>query len=137
MKRLLAPFLVVVALVAIAATGYWLKRPAEAIAVPCPDPLAGCAFTHRGMPASVRFSAPPQPFQDFGLDVAVVGARAISVEFHMVGMEMGFNRYDLRPTGETGFAARVTLPVCVTGRHDWMLYLDIDGQRYAVPFSTG
>ena len=43
----------------------------------------------------------------------------------MVSMDMGFNRYDLRPAGEPGeFAARITLPMCVSGRRDWMLYLD-------------
>ena len=136
MKRLLAPLLMVVALVAIAVAGYWLKRPAEAIAVPCPDPLAGCAFSHRGAPTSMRFSTPPMPLEAFGLHVSAPGARTISAEFHMVGMDMGFNRYDLRPAGEAGFAAHITLPVCVTGRHDWMLYLEVDGQRYAIPFST-
>jgi hypothetical protein len=135
--RVLAPLLMVVALVAIAAAGYWLKRPAEAIAVPCPDPLAGCGFSHRGSPASVRFSAQPLPLQAFGLHVATAGAHTVSAEFHMVGMDMGFNRYDLRPAGAGGFAARITLPVCVTGRHDWMLYLEVDSQRYAIPFTTG
>jgi hypothetical protein len=137
MKRVLAPLLVVIALVAIAVAGYWLKRPAEATAVPCPDPLMGCAFSHHGAPASVRFSNPPMPLEAFGLHVTAPGARTISAEFHMVGMDMGFNRYDLRPASEVEFAARITLPVCVTGRHDWMLYLEVDGQRYAIPFSTG
>jgi len=137
MKRVLAPLLVVIALVAIAVAGYWLKRPAEATAVPCPDPLMGCAFSHHGAPASVRFSNPPMTMEAFGLHVTAPGARTISAEFHMVGMDMGFNRYDLRPASEVEFAARITLPVCVTGRHDWMLYLEVDGQRYAIPFSTG
>jgi hypothetical protein len=30
----------------------------------------------------------------------------------------------------------VTLPACVSGQHDWLLYLDIDGSRYELPFST-
>ncbi len=54
----------------------------------------------------------------------------------MVGMDMGFNRYDLRPTADGAWAAKVTLPVCVSGRRDWILYLDLDGSRYAIPFST-
>ncbi len=54
----------------------------------------------------------------------------------MVGMDMGFNRYDLRPAGNGVFASKVTLPVCVSGRRDWILYLDLDGMRYALRFST-
>ena len=133
---MLAPLLLVVALVAIAVAGYWLKRPPEAVAVPCADPLAGCVFSHRGAQASVRFSVRPAPLQAFELSVRAADARRVSAEFQMVGMDMGFNRYDLRPTADSAWAARVTLPVCVSGRRDWILYLDLDGSRYAIPFST-
>jgi hypothetical protein len=122
--------------VAIAVAGWWLKRPAEAVAVPCADPLAGCAFSHRGAPASVRFSMLPAPLEAFELTVTTAGATRISAEFQMVGMDMGFNRYDLRQAGSTAFAAKVTLPVCVSGRRDWVLRLDVDGSLYAIPFST-
>jgi len=135
MKRVAVPLLLVLALIAIAVAGYWLKRPAEAQAVACVDPLAGCRFSHRGTPALVRFSARPAPLAPFELQVQAPGAGRVSAEFQMNGMEMGFNRYDLRPAGG-GFASRVTLPVCVSGRRDWTLYLVIDGTRYALPFST-
>ena len=134
--RVLAPLLLVVALAAIAVAGYWLKRPAEALAVPCADPLAGCAFSHRGATASVRFSVRPAPLEAFDLSVRAANARRISAEFQMVGMDMGFNRYDLRPVAEGDWAAKVTLPACVSGRADWVLYLTLDGSRYALPFST-
>jgi hypothetical protein len=136
MRRVLAPLLLVVALVAIAAVGYWLKRPAEAIAVNCADPLAGCTFIHRGAPVSVRFQTRPVPMQAFGLVVTAPGASKISAEFQMLGMEMGFNRYDLRPGKPGEFSAQITLPVCVSGQSRWMLYIDIDGIRYALPFSA-
>jgi hypothetical protein len=130
------PLLLAAALVAIAMAGYWLKRPAEAMAVACADPLAGCSFSHRGAAASVRFSAQPTTLEAFELNVRAAGANRISAEFQMVGMDMGFNRYDLRPTADGAWAAKVTLPVCVSGRRDWVLYLDLDGSRYAIPFST-
>jgi hypothetical protein len=84
----------------------------------------------------VRFSKTPAPLEAFGLSVSAPGAARISAEFQMVGMDMGFNRYDLRPTADGAWAAKVTLPVCVSGRRDWVLYLDLDGSRYAIPFST-
>ena len=136
MKRVWAPLLLVVALVAIAVAGWWLKRPAEAVAVHCADPLAGCAFSHRGATVNVRFSQQPAPLEAFELSVSAPGVTRISAEFQMVGMDMGFNRYDLRPAGRGAFASNVTLPVCVSGRRDWVLTLDVDGSRYALPFST-
>ena len=136
MKRLLLPLLLVVALMAIAVAGYWFKRPAEAYAVQCADLLAGCDFTHRGSTAHVQFSTQPVALQAFNLSVAVANTKKVSAEFQMVGMDMGFNRYDLKPAGAGTLAAQITLPVCVSGRRDWMLYLDLDGTRYALPFST-
>lgn len=135
MKRVGMPLLLVLALIAIAAAGYWLKRPAEAVAVACIDPLTGCSFSHHGSTVQVGFSAQPAPLQAFELGVRAPGASRVSAEFQMNGMEMGFNRYDLRP-GDGIFASKVTLPVCVSGRRDWTLFLDIDGTHYALPFST-
>ncbi len=135
MKRIGLPLLLVVALIAIAVAGYWLKRPAEAQAVACADPLAGCRFKHRGVDAEVRLSVKPAPLEPFELHVQAPGAGRVSAEFQMNGMEMGFNRYDLRPA-DGGFVSKVTLPVCVSGRRDWTLFLDVDGARYALPFST-
>jgi hypothetical protein len=135
LKRVAVPLLLVLALVAIAVAGYWLKRPAMAQAVACADALAGCSFSHRGTPALVRFSVRPAPLAPFELSVRVPSATRVSAEFQMNGMEMGFNRYDLRP-GDGVFVSKVTLPMCVSGQRDWTLYLDIDGTHYALPFST-
>lgn len=134
--RLWVPLLLVVALVAIAVTSYWLKRPAAAVAVDCMDPLSGCVFSHHGATVTVRFSQQPAPMEAFELQVRTPGAKRISAEFQMVGMDMGFNRYDLRADEHGALSSKVTLPVCVSGRRDWILYLDVDGARYALPFST-
>lgn len=136
MKRVLPPLLLVVVLVAIAVAGYWLKRPAEAQAVACADPLAGCVFTHRGADVTLRFTVRPVPLEAFEIQARAPGVTRLSAEFQMVGMDMGFNRYDLRPTSDGAFATKVTLPVCVSGRRDWILFLDLDGSRYALSFST-
>jgi len=131
--RLLLPLVV---LAAIAATGYWLKRPATAVAVSCADPLTGCTFDHRGTAARLRFSSQPAPLEAFELSVRAPGAGRISAELQMSDMDMGFNRYDLRPAPDGAFGATVTLPACVSGRRDWVLFLDIDGTRYVLPFSA-
>lgn len=134
--KVLAPLFMVVALVLIAAAGYWLKQPAHALHVPCADPIAGCSFVHAGAPALARFSARPTSLEPFVLSVRAADAVHVSAEFQMVGMDMGFNRYDLRPGADGVFASTVTLPVCVSGRRDWKLYLELDGVRYELPFST-
>ncbi|MHB0972874.1 MAG: hypothetical protein ACYC0P_01350 [Thiobacillus sp.] len=136
MKRVALPLLLVVVLAAIAMAGYWLNRPAASQAVACADPLAGCSFNRQGATVTVRFSARPTPLEAFELSVAAPGASRVSAEFQMNGMEMGFNRYDLHPAGNGTYASRVTLPVCVSGRRDWTLTLEIDGAHYALPFST-
>ncbi|MHB1076221.1 hypothetical protein [Thiobacillus sp.] len=134
--RVLVPLLLIVVLAAIAVAGYWLNRPAEAQAVACTDPVAGCRFSHRGATVTAYFSAHPKPLEAFRFSVNAPGATRVSAEFQMNGMEMGFNRYDLHPSDNDTFVSSVTLPVCVSGRRDWTLYLEIDGVHYALPFST-
>ncbi len=137
MKRVVAPLLLAAALAAIAVAGHWLQRPATAVAIVCDDPVAGCAFMHRGMPARVRFAARPLPLERFTLRVDAPGAARVSAEFQMVGMDMGFNRYDLHRDGDGRFVAQATLPVCVTGGRAWTLFLELDGIRYSLGFHTG
>ena len=136
MKRLIAPLLLIVALAAIAVAGYWFRQPPKALAIACTDPLIGCAFTHRGATINVRFASPPSPLTPFYISVHAPGARNVNASFQMVGMEMGFNRYDLRPGNNHTFGASVTLPVCISGRHDWTMTLNIDNTPYTLPFST-
>lgn len=136
MKRLWLPLAMIAVLAAIAVAGYWAKQPAAAAAIACADPVAGCPFGHRGVPAEVRFSMLPIPLEPFELSVAAPGSARVSAEFQMVGMDMGFNRYDLRPRADGVFASRITLPVCVSGRADWLLYIQIDDARYVLPFTS-
>ncbi len=133
--RVLLPLLLVLVLAAIAVAGHWLKRPAEAQAVARAAQLHRGSLPQRGATVEVRFSAQPTPLQAFQLSVSAPGAHRVAAEFQMNGMEMGFNRYDLQPTDGV-FGSNVTLPVCVSGRRDWTLYLEIDGSHYALPFST-
>jgi len=136
MKRVLLPLLLVVALLGVAVVGYRMKQPLEAQPITCVDPLAGCPFTHHGAPARLTFSSQPAPMEAFELRVTAHAMKSVSAEFQMIGMDMGFNRYDLHRTAGNDFSARVTLPACVSGRREWILTLDIDGIRYAIPFKA-
>lgn len=123
-------------LIAVAIVGTRSKQPHEAQAIACADPVRNCTFTHRGHTAQLRFSHSPKPLQAFTITVRAPGARQVHAEFQMQGMEMGLSRY-VFVAGEAGlFTAQITLPVCVSGRRDWRLYLQIDALRYVMPFSS-
>lgn len=136
MKRVVLPFIVVAVLIGLALASVWVRQADDARAVHCVDPVAGCGFEHAGAPARLQFSTQPVPLEAFRIDVVAPGVDSIAAEFQMQGMEMGFNRYDLKRRADGVSSAEVTLPVCVSGRHDWTLYLTLDGRRYAVPFAT-
>lgn len=136
MKKLWLPLTMIVVLAAIAVAGYWAKRPAEAESIACSNPVAGCDFRHDEATVRVHFSELPVPLEPFSLSVTAPGSTRVSVEFQMVGMDMGFNRYDLRLQPEGVFSSRITLPVCISGRRDWLLYLQIDEKNYVLPFSS-
>ena len=130
------PLLIALILTAVAIYGARSRQPAVAVPIACADPVGNCAFTHRNQAAQLRFSHPPKPLQAFELTVRAPGARQIFAQFQMQGMEMGAGRYMLVEEKPDAFAASINLPVCVTGRRDWKLYLQIDAQRYEMPFSS-
>lgn len=101
--------------------------------VVCADLTRGC--TTGGI--EVRADQAPSALHPFLLSVRAPGAREVSAEFVMQGMEMGLNRYRLIAEKDELWQARVTLPVCVSGRRDWVLWLEVDGERHGLAFQTG
>lgn len=130
------PLIIALILTAVAIIGARSKQPPIAQPIACSDPVHGCAFTQRGQPAQLHFSHLPKPLQAFTLTVRAPGAKDVHAQFQMQGMEMGAGRYALAAQPRDTFTASVSLPVCVTGRRDWKLYLQIDAQRYEMPFSS-
>ena len=146
---------IIAVLLAVAVLGYlwgrhWLAdrlstTPAVELAVP-----ADCGL-HRGpcemrMPDDgrlrVEFSHEPVPLQPFRVQVHAPDRAfdAVTVDFQMVGMYMGVNRYTLTPQAEGLWSREVMLPVCATGRSDWLMYLRLEatGVAYvtALPFEA-
>jgi len=89
----------------------------------CPDVLAGCSNAEGNV--HVSFGQAPRIMQPFDLFVAAPGADALFASFDMQGMQMGLNRYRLLPGPDGRWTAEVVLPVCVQGRSDWQLLLEI------------
>lgn len=136
-KQLTIPFLVIAALAALAMWGALQQsRPPTAQALVCPDPPAGCAFLHQGQPAHLQFSVQPEALKPFVLSLTSPGLHKASVSLRMAGMDMGFNRYPLRPETGGRQIAEITLPVCTASRADWIAELDLDGRLYRLSFTT-
>lgn len=134
MKKLWLPLAAALAFALIAALGWVWKQAPAASRIECRDPTRGCTFIHRGLPAEVRFDRLPRPFEPFHMNVNAPGALRVSTEFQMDGMDMGFNRHDLKPEARGRYAGEVALPACVSGSHAWVATLDLDGNRYTFGF---
>lgn len=117
----------------------WLNRsPREgrATQVVCATLATGCSVQVDGREIRLGMNGVAKPLAPFEIWLKAVGVRKAEARFTMEGMDMGFNLYTLRPDGHGVFRAKVTLPICVTGRRDWNLILDVDKSRLNVPFVT-
>ncbi len=106
------------------------------LAVTCVDLAVGCVVQVEGRSIGLGTDATSKPLKPFNLWVKAPGAKKVEARFTMEGMDMGFNIYTLRADNQGVFRTTATLPVCVSGRRDWNVILDIDGTRLAVPFVT-
>ncbi len=104
--------------------------------VHCPNLVAGCSVALAGRTIELGVEGELRVLKPFQLWVKAPGARRVQAQFTMVDMDMGFNLYTLRPDAQGVFRGRIVLPVCVSGRRDWLMSLEIDGQRIEVPFVT-
>jgi len=104
--------------------------------VHCPNLAAGCSVALAGRTIELGVEGELRVLKPFQLWVKAPGARRVQAQFTMVDMDMGFNLYTLRPDAQGVFRGRIVLPVCVSGRRDWLMSLEIDGQRIEVPFVT-
>jgi hypothetical protein len=112
------------------------KGEGTAFTLNCQDLYQGCGMDLPGGAVRVSVSGDLKPLQAFLVRVEAPHAGKVEARFTMEGMDMGFNLYTLRADKEGVYQARVTLPVCVTGRRDWVMYLTVDDVRLAVPFVT-
>ena len=139
MKRVLVRLfpLLLIALVGVLVWRYQGQSATRApLTLSCADLHGGCGIDLDGKAIRVSVVGDLKPLQAFQVRVIAPRAHAVEARFTMQGMDMGFNLYTLRADKEGVFQASVTLPVCVTGRRDWIMRLDVDGVGVAVPFVT-
>ena len=104
-------------------------------------PVVNCAALIQGCTLEqdklfVKTDRAPTPLKPFALTVRAPAAQAVNVEVQMQGMEMGLNRYRLIRQANGEWRATITLPVCVTGRRDWLMLIEADGVRRGLAFQT-
>ena len=74
------------------------------------------------------FAAPPRAMKPFPVRLQVKGDEpvdSVMIAFSMPGMDMGLNRYRMIRGTAGDWGAEVTLPICISGRSDWVAGLEI------------
>lgn len=142
-KRILLALGALIALAAFMWAGQWLGQrylspddsASEVVRLVVPadcEATGGCVAQGQGLAVELSLPDAVRPLEPFpvrlrmrGLDPESVAW--VRVDFEMTGMDMGVNRVALTPgpegVGEWG--GRATLPVCVTGRSDWLARVSV------------
>lgn len=88
-----------------------------------------------------EFSVAPRPIptlQPFTMQIEVSGIQPdkVEVDFSGVGMNMGYNRPQLKPVLPGRYEGSTSLPVCVTGTMEWRATVLLESGRkvIAAPF---
>jgi hypothetical protein len=136
LPRWLFPVLVTLLIGAVVVMNRHFQPAKPPVEVNCPDLAHGCEVNLNGRELSLGVHGELKVLQPFEVWVKAPGAKAIQASFAMKDMDMGFNLYTLRTDPKGVFRTRVTLPVCVSGRRDWIMILDIDGQKLSLSFVT-
>lgn len=123
----------VVVLIALGGIVYaYFTRQAPRQPIDC-NLAAGCSFELRGGRVAVKTDAVPVAARPFQLEVVAAQANRVKAQFEMSGMNMTTPVYVLARKAN-GWRSEVVLPLCVAGRSDWMLRLEIDQQTVWIPF---
>ncbi|WP_137937773.1 hypothetical protein [Chitinivorax sp. B] len=111
------------------------EKPTIVTAV-CPDLAAGCQFLLSDRMIHAKANGAITAIRPFKLTITSVGAKQVSAEFVMQGMEMGPSRYRFISSSGDTWIADVMLPICVQGRRDWYMILNLDDRQVRVPFTS-
>lgn len=136
LPRWLFPVLVTLLIGGVVAVNRHMQPAQPPVAMVCDDLQHGCTAKLDGREVTVGVTGELKVLDPFLVWVKAAGAKEVQASFAMKDMDMGFNLYTLKPDAQGAFRARVTLPVCVSGRRDWIMILDVDGRKLSVPFVT-
>lgn len=106
----------------------------------CRESRTACRATHPQLgDIALRFPEGAYYMQRFEAELTLAKATeldGVTLDLQMSGMDMGRNRFWLSPAGEGIWRGELLLPICVTGRVDWQVrvQLDRDERRYEAVF---
>lgn len=132
------------ALAVLVASALWLGRgtlgpatsgPAKTLTVEpsgCNPAVDTCTAKADDMILHVRLGPPVVVLKSFPVTVRLhpssrFAVRQVLVQFTMKGMDMGLNRYRLVSDGDGRWTGTAMLPVCTTGRTDWLATVVLSG----------
>jgi hypothetical protein len=116
----------------------WTKQtPSLPQKLGCADIEAGCGNDI----FKLKFMSSPAVMKPMRLYLETKNAKQVYVAFAMEKMDMGLNRYRLIKQGDLDlWLGDFTLPVCVQGRSDWIVEVEIKTQLetmyYQIPFKV-
>ncbi|MGM0593536.1 MAG: hypothetical protein ACQETD_03275 [Pseudomonadota bacterium] len=110
----------------------------------CDAATGSCRVSGDEVAVIATLEAGLQPLKPFSVQVDIQGLEvdsgSVIADFQMKGMDMGVNRYRLKPGQEGLWQGTATLPVCTASRMDWYMDLSFSAEgssyRARFPFET-
>ena len=93
-----------------------------------------CEVYGEGLRVRLHLGPGVKAMQPFPVRVEVDGAEQVTIRFEMPGMDMGRNIHRLKRTSAGRWEGLAVLPVCLSGRSDWVAEVEIltrQGRRLA------
>ena len=108
--------------------------------VDCQDLIRGCDIGT----GKLFFNQLPKPLAPFIVTLKTstthITIGSVTAQFNMQDMQMGFNNYQFISVKSGVWQANVTLPVCMQGRGDWLMILEVNiggkTKRLGIPFKA-
>jgi hypothetical protein len=101
---------------------------------------AGCTGRDSELSVSVRMAPHRSALKPFNILLSSDAVlESVTVSLEMQGMDMGQNRYRMLKADDGSWQADITLPICTSGRSDWIAIFELQtsNRRYqlSVPFA--
>ena len=110
-----------------------LQLPAQQLNLqePCDILNQPCIISGDDVSLEITFSEKLQALVPFQVNLHMSSGspgkiQDVTAAFSMEGMQMGISRYRFLSTTPGDWIAKVTLPIFVTGRTDWMIDVEIE-----------
>ena len=105
--------------------GWQQAKVDQVIHISCPDLQQGCQFKINEQSYQIKSAAPVSTDQPVTLTLTGP-AKSVYLNWQMVDMDMGSNRYKMQDIGKDQWQAETALPICSQKRQDWLLSLQLE-----------